>query len=112
MNQKVYVYQKGFWVVTLYLKHKDHRQTYQYSRTQRILFQGVLPEESIRKPILDNQNNYEETLSLRLELSIKSVQFSRLAMSDSLQSHGLQYARLPCPLPTPGARSHSCLSSW
>ena len=28
-------------------------------------------------------------------------------MSDSLQLHGLQHARLPCPLPSPGAGSNS-----
>ena len=34
-------------------------------------------------------------------------------MSDSLQSLGLQCARLPCPSPTPGAYSNSCpLSRW
>ena len=34
-------------------------------------------------------------------------------MSDSLQPHGLQHARLPCPSPTPGACSNSCpLSHW
>ena len=32
-------------------------------------------------------------------------------MSDSLQSHGLQQARLPCPSPTPEACSNSCPSS-
>ena len=32
-------------------------------------------------------------------------------MSDSLRSHGLQHTRLPCPSPTPRARSNSCLSS-
>ena len=32
-------------------------------------------------------------------------------MSNSLQPHGLQYARLPCPSPTPGAYSNSCPSS-
>ena len=32
-------------------------------------------------------------------------------MSDSLQPHGLQHTRLPCPLPTPGACSNSCPSS-
>ena len=41
-----------------------------------------------------------------------SVQFSRLFMSDSLQSHGLQHARLPCPSPTPGACSNLCALSW
>ena len=39
-----------------------------------------------------------------------SVQFSPLVMSDSLRPHGLQHARLPCPSPTPGACSSSCLS--
>ena len=34
-------------------------------------------------------------------------------MSNSLQSHGLQYARLPCPSPSPGACSNPCpLSRW
>ena len=33
-------------------------------------------------------------------------------MFSSLQSHGLQHAWLPCPLPTPGAYSNSCPSSW
>ena len=33
-------------------------------------------------------------------------------MSDSLQPHGLQHARLPCPLPTPRVYSNSCPLSW
>ena len=34
-------------------------------------------------------------------------------MSDSLQPHGLQHTRPPCPSPTPGACSNSCpLSQW
>ena len=33
-------------------------------------------------------------------------------MSDSLQPHGLQHARPPCPSPTPGACSNSCPSNW
>ena len=37
-----------------------------------------------------------------------SVQFSCSVISDSLWSHGLQYARLPCPLPITGACSNSC----
>ena len=42
-----------------------------------------------------------------------TVQFSRSVVSDSLQSHGLQHARLPCPSPTPRACSNSCpLSQW
>ena len=42
-----------------------------------------------------------------------SVQFSRSVMSDSLRPNGLQHARLPCPSPTHGACSNSCLlSRW
>ena len=34
-------------------------------------------------------------------------------MSDCLWSHGLQHTRLPCPSPSPGACSNSCLlSQW
>ena len=40
-----------------------------------------------------------------------SVQFSHSVVSDSLWPHGLQYARLPCPSPTPGACSNSWSSS-
>ena len=48
--------------------------------------------------LLDNENH--------------SVKFSHSVVSDSLRSHGLQHARLPCPSPTPGACSDSCPSSW
>ena len=37
-----------------------------------------------------------------------SVQFSHSVVPKSLQSHGLQHTRLPCPSPTPGACSNSC----
>ena len=39
--------------------------------------------------------------------------FSCSVMSDSLQPHGLQHARLLCPSPSPGTCSNSCpLSQW
>ena len=41
-----------------------------------------------------------------------SVQFSHSVVSDSLQPHGLQHARPPCPSPTPGVYSNSCPLSW
>ena len=37
-----------------------------------------------------------------------TVQFSRSVMLDSLQPHGLQCARSPCPSPTPRVYSNSC----
>ena len=39
------------------------------------------------------------------------VQFSCSVVSNSLQPHGLQHARLLCPYPTLGAYSNSCPSS-
>ena len=36
------------------------------------------------------------------------VQFSRSLLSDTLQPHGLQHTRLPCPSLTPGPCSNSC----
>ena len=42
-----------------------------------------------------------------------SVQFSLSVMSDSLQPHGLQPIRFPCPSPTPRVYSNLCpLSQW
>ena len=43
----------------------------------------------------------------------QSVQFRCSVICNSLQPHGLQHAKLPCPSPTPGACSNSCsLSRW
>ena len=41
-----------------------------------------------------------------------NIQFIRSVVSDSWRPHGPQHARLPCPLPTPGAYSNTCPSSW
>ena len=35
-------------------------------------------------------------------------EFSHSVVSDSLQPHGLQHARSPCPSPTPRVYSNSC----
>ena len=44
---------------------------------------------------------------------MSSVQFSCSVVSNSLQPHGIQYSRLPCPSPTSRAYSNSCpLSQW
>ena len=55
-------------------------------------------------------------LNFQIEISsqqspLSSVQFS-CSVSNSLQPHGLQQARLPCPSPSPGACSNSCPLSW
>ena len=49
-------------------------------------------------PFIFNFNKiYYDTIA-----DISSVQFSRSIMSDSLRPHESQYARPPCPSPTPG----------
>ena len=43
----------------------------------------------------------------------KLVQFSCSVISNSLQPHGLQHARPPCPSPIPGVYANSCpWSQW
>ena len=42
---------------------------------------------------------------------LSSIHFSCSVMSDSLQPHGLQHTRLPCPSATPRVSSKSCPSS-
>ena len=45
------------------------------------------------------------------QLSHFHFQFSHSVVSESLQPHGLQHTRFPCPSPTPGASSNSCPST-
>ena len=43
-------------------------------------------------------------------LHSSSLRFGHSAMSNSIQPHGLQHARFPCPSPTPRTCSNSCPS--
>ena len=52
----------------------------------------------------------DEEIKKMCEIYISSVQLSCSVVSNSLQPHGLQQARLPCPSRTPGAYSNSCPS--
>ena len=54
------------------------------------------------------------TLSSGSHVSLSSsVQFSRSVVSNSLWPHELQYARPPCPSPTPRVHPNPCpLSQW
>ena len=72
------------------------------------LLQGIFPTQGWNPGLLHcrrilYQLSYQEVHS--------SDQFSLSVMSDALRPHGLQHARLPCPTPTPGACSNSCLSN-
>ena len=45
--------------------------------------------------------------------TFSSIQFNRSVLPNSVGSHGLQYATLPCPSPTLGTCSNPCpLSRW
>ena len=56
-------------------------------------------------------NTVEDVPRISLIWTISSVYHS--VMSHSLQPHGLQHTRPPCPSPTPGVYSNSCpLSRW
>ena len=52
----------------------------------------------------------EEARILYIPFPFSSVQFSHSVVSNSLQHHGLQHARFPCPSPTLTAYSNSCMS--
>ena len=58
---------------------------------------------------MDSQNKKSQEVFIKNTISL--VQFSHSVVSDSLQPHGLQQSRLPCPSPMPGACSNSCLVS-
>ena len=57
-------------------------------------------------------NSGVSSLLIELHFSTSSVQFSHWVTSDSLQPHGLQQARFPCPSLTPGVYSNSGPLSW
>ena len=53
-------------------------------------------------------------ISLKLPMAFFTElrQFRHSVVSDSLQPHGLQHTRPPCPSPTPSLYSNSCPLSW
>ena len=63
----------------------------------------------ILQPEIQHENSKQNHLPIECA---SSVQFSRSVLSDSLQPHGLQHTRPPCPSPTPGIYSNSYPLSW
>ena len=56
---------------------------------------------------------WAESIQISQSRNFLDVQFSCSVMSDSLQPHGLQHVRPPCPSTTPGVYSNSCpLNRW
>ena len=76
----------------------------------QILSQSSLEKTAVSwETLTHTQPSYLQILSSQ---KFSSVQFIHSVMSDSLQPHGLQHVRLPCPSPTPRADSNSCPLSW
>ena len=72
---------------------------------------GLLTE-LYKKCINNNDGTADNDLSKDLE-GWKPLLLICLVVSDSLQPHGLQHARLPCPLLSPRVFSNSCpLNLW
>ena len=71
---------------------------------------------SVYIPISFPGNNFCRSMNIYYNMIRKqndiSVQFSHSVVSDCLQLHGLQHARLPCPSPTARACSNSCPLNW
>ena len=73
------------------------------------IWQNPQKEENLGK----ERKNVGETGKFPRNSQRATVQFNRSVVSDSLRPHGLQHARYPFPLPTPGVYSNSCpLSRW
>ena len=82
------------------------------------LFAGSLIQCDQRRGNLDKEApgirtcvHWRKTIKGGPREKFSSVQFGRSVVSNSLQPHGLQHARPPCPSPTPRACSNSCPSS-
>ena len=82
-------------LVVMYGWELDHKEGW---ALKNWCFQIVVLEKILKSP-LDCKD-------------ISSVKYSSSVMSDSLQPHGLQHARFPCPSPTSGPYSNSCPLSW
>ena len=71
--------------------------------------EGIQGREGIQKQGRSSQETLVQPWG-RVLVS-PQVQFSHSVTSNSLQPLGLRHTRLPCPSPTPGAYSNSCLLS-
>ena len=67
--------------------------------------------ETVIKNLPKNQKPRQGQMASWVNSIKHFSQFSCSVMSDPLQPHGLQHARLPCPSPTPRVYSNSCPSS-
>ena len=67
---------------------------------------------STRDDFTHRHHQMVSTESRLIILHQYSVQFSHSVVSDSLQPHGLQYTRLPCPITNSWIILHLCSQRW
>ena len=78
-------------------------------------FQSIEPccsSASLRMVSLSTPPPHPETLLCKCGVDWILCSLSCAAVANSLWPHGLQHARLPCPLPPPRACSNSCPLGW
>ena len=92
-------------------KEREWTGVYQGKNVRQVIqVEGTACTEVIR---MDYNSSFRELQIGGIARKFSSVQFSRSAVSGSLQLLGLQHARPPCPSPNPGDDSNSCpLSRW
>ena len=82
-----------------------------HKRRRFDLWVRKIPRRRARQPtpvFLPRESHGQRSL-----VSYRPVHFSHSVVSDSLRPRGLQHTRPPCPSPTPGVYSNSCLlSRW
>ena len=88
--------------------HPPKRMTEDYNE---LISQSFMPSLSLsltHTQTHTHTHTHTDTHTHTPVVCIQSVQLSCSVVSDSLRLHGLQYARLPCPSPTPRDYSNSC----
>ena len=97
------------------LDHRDvlHEFNWEHIIGRQEIWILILPVMEPRANVLAslNRNFFRVMIIIPFSYSC-SVQFSCSVISNSLQSHGLQHSRPPCPSPTPRVYSNSCPLSW
>ena len=73
-----------------------------------------MPSKPIAPEGVSTQNSrFTYSVAIKSDFNcLHELLFSSSVVPNSLWPHGLQHARLLCPLPSPGACSNSCPLSW
>ena len=88
-----------------------HNWATEQQRAYKSLWVFLFFSESFFKPVIFHLSDptpifHYYLYKLILTFLLFSVQFSHSVVSNSLQPHGLQQSRLPCPSPTPEVSTH------